>query len=199
MHMAGDTRQKILEAADRLIQMKGLARVTTRDIARETGLSEGALYRHFAHKEDILFAAVSRHLPALFEVFRAHPAGNGAIGENLAALTMAIVQYYDRLFPVSIAHLADKELLMRFREAIQRINGGPQNIFTLVAAYIEEEQELGRIGRRLPALSIATLLLGPCQQRVFMTHLLGHDPFDKTDQQFAQDLVQALEVSILPT
>lgn len=196
--MTGETRQKILEAADRLIQMKGLARVTTRDIARETGLSEGALYRHFAHKEEILFAAVGRHLPALFDVFQAHPAGIGAIGENLTAMIVAIVQYYDRVFPASVAYLADKELLMRFREAIQRVNGGPQNIFTLVAAYLEEEQELGRIERRLPALNIATLLLGPCHQRVVMSHLLGRDPFDKTDQQFAQDLVQSLEVSILP-
>ena len=196
--MTGETRQRILEAADRLIQMKGLARVTTRDIARETGLSEGALYRHFAHKEDILFAAVSRHLPALFDVFQAHPTGTGTISENLAALTVAVVQYYARLFPVSIAYLADNALLTRYREAMQRINGGPQNIFTLVAAYIEEEQNLGRIGRRLSALRIATLLLGPCHQRVFMTHMLGHDPFDTTDQQFADELVQALTVSILP-
>ncbi|MGZ3678832.1 MAG: helix-turn-helix domain-containing protein, partial [Ktedonobacterales bacterium] len=54
--VAGETRQKILEVTERLIQMRGLGRVTTREIARETGLSEGALYRHFEHKEEIFMA-----------------------------------------------------------------------------------------------------------------------------------------------
>jgi len=197
--VAGETRQRILEATERLIELKGVARVTTRDIARETGLSEGSLYRHFDHKEDILFAVVSRRLPALFDAIQTHPAGASTLSENLTAVAAAVVRYYDRLFPISVTYLADKGLLMRYRETAQRINGGPQNIFTLVATYIEEEQTLGRIGRQITALNIATLLLGACHQRVFMIHLLGHDPFDKTDQQFAEELVQGLITSILPT
>lgn len=196
--MAGETRQRILEAAEKLIQMKGLARVTTRDIARETRLSEGALYRHFDRKEEILFAVVSKYLPGLLDVVQSHPAGTSTVRENLTAIAVAAVRYYGQLFPFSASCLADTALLARYREAIQRFNGGPQTIFTLIAAYVEEEQQLGRIGGQIPALSIATLLLGPCLQRVFMVHLLGRDPFDKTDQQFAEELVQALTAGILP-
>src|SRR6058998_538193 len=75
VEMAGETRQKIMEAVERLVQLKGLIRVTTKDIARETGLSEGALYRHFNHKEEIFFALMARHLPAFHEAFQAHQAG----------------------------------------------------------------------------------------------------------------------------
>ncbi|HEX6540492.1 MAG TPA: TetR/AcrR family transcriptional regulator [Ktedonobacterales bacterium] len=196
--MAGETHQRILEATEKLIQMNGLARVTTRDIARETGLSEGALYRHFDHKEEILFAVVSKYLPALLDVFQAHPAGTSTIRANVTALTLAVLRYYGHLFPITASCLADTSLLTRYREAIHQHNGGPQTIFTLVAAYIEEEQQLGRIGQRIPALSIATLLLGPCLQRVFMTHMLGQNPFDQTDEQFADELVQALMVSTMP-
>ena len=67
--MAGETRQKILDAAEKLLLLKGMARVTTKEIARETGLSEGALYRHFDHKEEIFFALMARHLPVLCVVF----------------------------------------------------------------------------------------------------------------------------------
>src|SRR5437773_12213967 len=87
--MPGETRQKILEATARLIQMKGLGRVTTKEIARETGLSEGALYRHFDHKEEIFFALMARHLPAFHEAFQAHQAGTGTPSENLAAIAQA--------------------------------------------------------------------------------------------------------------
>lgn len=192
--MAGETRRRILEATEKLIQMKGLARVTTRDIARETGLSEGALYRHFEHKEEIIFAVVSKHLPALLDFFQTHPAGTNTVRENLTALVGAVVRYYGQLLPITASCLADTELLARYRAAIQPFQGGPQSIFTLVAAYIDEEQQRGRIGRHIPAHSVATLLLGPCLQRVFMVHLLGHDPFNKTDQQFAEELVQALAI-----
>ena len=77
--MAGETRQKILDAAEKLILIKGLGRVTTKEIARETGLSEGALYRHFEHKEEVLFAVLTKHLPTFLETFQTHVAGTGSV------------------------------------------------------------------------------------------------------------------------
>jgi len=197
--MAGETRHKILEAAEKLILLKGLARVTTREIALETGLSEGALYRHFDHKEEIFFAVIRKHLPALFDAFQAHQAGTKTIRENLVAIAVAVMHYYAQLIPMSASFFADTELLARYREAMKSVSGGPQHVFTRVAAYIEEEQHLRRIGESVSALSFATLLLGPCFQRVFIMQLLGYDPFNRTDQQFAEELVQGLTATILPS
>jgi AcrR family transcriptional regulator len=197
--MPGETRQKILDAAEKLILLKGLARVTTKEIARETGLSEGALYRHFDHKEEIFFALLAEHQPALHDTFQAHQPGTGTLNENLAAIAQATIRYYEQLIPMGASFLADTELLTQFRETILPLNMGPQNVFERVEAYIEEEQQLGRIGQHVPALSIATLLLGPCFQWVFIRQFLGYDPFNKTDQQFAEDLVQGLTASILPS
>jgi AcrR family transcriptional regulator len=197
--MPGKTRQKILDAAEKLILLKGLARVTTKEIARETGLSEGALYRHFDHKEEIFFALLAEHLPALHDTFQAHQPGTGTLNENLAAIAQATIRYYEQLIPMGVSFLADTELLTQFREIIKPLNMGPQNVFERVVAYIEEEQQLGRIGQHVPALSIAILLLGPCFQWVFNRQFLGYDPFNKTDQQFAEDLVQGLTANILPS
>jgi AcrR family transcriptional regulator len=197
--MAGETRQKILDAAEKLILLKGLARVTTKDIAREVGLSEGALYRQFDHKEEIFFALIVKHLPAFLDAFQTHQAGTGTINENLAAIAQATVRYYEQLIPMGASFLADAELLAQFRGTIQSLKVGPQNVFEQVAAYIEEEQQLGRITDHIPALSIAILLLGPCFQWVFLRQFLGYDPFNKTEQQFAEDLVQGLTSSILPS
>src|SRR5437667_12442057 len=69
-NMAGETRQKILDAAEKLLLLKGLARVTTKEIARESGLSDGALDRHFDHKQQLFFALMARHLPAFHEPFQ---------------------------------------------------------------------------------------------------------------------------------
>ena len=90
--------------------------------------------------------------------------------------------------------LADTKLLTQFRATIQPLGIGPHNVFEHVAAYVEEEQKLGRIGQHISALTLATLLLGPCFQWVFNRQFLGTNPFNKTEQQFAEELVQGLVV-----
>jgi AcrR family transcriptional regulator len=197
--MPEETRQKILEATARLLQMKGLARVTTKKIARETGLSEGALYRHFEHKEEVLFAVVTKHLPTFLEIFQTHVAGTGSVSENLDAIALAAIQYYGQLIPLSASFFADTELLAHYQAALCQINGGPQRFFEVVAASIAEEQALGRIEKHVPALNIAILLLGLCFQWVFNRQFLGSDPFHKTEQQFAEELVQGLLAGLLPS
>jgi len=67
--MAEETQQKILDAVEKLILLKGLSHVTTKEIAHETGLSEGVLYRHFKHKDEIFFAIMCKHLPTLLDAF----------------------------------------------------------------------------------------------------------------------------------
>ena len=49
-------REEILAAAMRLFARQGYARTTTKAIAREAGISEGTIYKHFASKQEILFA-----------------------------------------------------------------------------------------------------------------------------------------------
>src|SRR5258708_28878771 len=103
--MAGETRQKIVEATERLIKMKGLARVTTKEIAREVGLSEGALYRHFEHKEEAVFAIITQHLPTFLTAFETHLPGTAYIGCNLTAIRLAGMDYFGDLIPLSASFL----------------------------------------------------------------------------------------------
>ena len=49
------TRQKeIIDAAIHLIARKGIQEVTMKNLSREVGITEPALYRHFSSKHDIL-------------------------------------------------------------------------------------------------------------------------------------------------
>src|SRR5258708_12820836 len=158
-NMAGETRQKILNGAEKLLLLKGLARVTTKEIARETGLSEGALYRHFDHKEEIFFALLAKNQPALHDTFQAHQPGTGTLNENLAAIAQATIRYYEQLIPIGASFLADKELLTQFRETILPLNMGPQNVFQRVDAYIKHAHQLLPIRHTYPAFPIPTFLL----------------------------------------
>lgn len=60
-HRFTDTRDRIEQAAVQLFVAKGVTETTIRDIARAVGLSEGALYRHFESKDDLVWKAFERH------------------------------------------------------------------------------------------------------------------------------------------
>lgn len=49
-----NTRERILEASLTLFAKKGYRATTVRDIAREIGITQGALYNHFKNKDAIL-------------------------------------------------------------------------------------------------------------------------------------------------
>src|SRR5215217_7783067 len=60
-HRFTDTRDRIQQAAIRLFVEKGVAETSIRDIARAVDVSDGALYRHFVSKDELVFAAFERH------------------------------------------------------------------------------------------------------------------------------------------
>ena len=60
-HRFTDTRDRIETAAVQLFVEKGVADTTVRDIAGALEMSEGALYRHFPSKEQLVWQVFERH------------------------------------------------------------------------------------------------------------------------------------------
>ncbi|PZU87794.1 MAG: TetR family transcriptional regulator [Chelatococcus sp.] len=59
---AHETRQHIVEIADRLFYERGYEATSFADIARDAGLSRGNFYYHFKTKDEILGAVIQRRL-----------------------------------------------------------------------------------------------------------------------------------------
>jgi AcrR family transcriptional regulator len=53
-------REQIVEAATRVFAQKGFRRATTREVAREAGISEGTIYNYFENKDALLMAILQR-------------------------------------------------------------------------------------------------------------------------------------------
>ncbi|SHK45911.1 TetR/AcrR family transcriptional regulator [Thermocrinis minervae] len=49
-----NTKERILESALKLFSEKGIRETTLKDIARDVGITEGAIYRHFSSKDEIV-------------------------------------------------------------------------------------------------------------------------------------------------
>src|SRR5690349_3980021 len=59
-HRFTDTRDRIENAAIRLFVEKGVAETSVRDIARAVDISDGALYRHFVSKDELVWKVFER-------------------------------------------------------------------------------------------------------------------------------------------
>lgn len=88
-----ETVRKILDTAERLFIEKGYERASLQEIIDETGLSKGAIYHHFASKEDIFYSVcdrIGRRNGEVLSQVRDDPALNGL--EKLRAMFKASLQ-----------------------------------------------------------------------------------------------------------
>ncbi|WP_367718484.1 helix-turn-helix domain-containing protein [Nitratireductor sp. GISD-1A_MAKvit] len=67
-----ETRDKLIEAARRLFVEKSYAETGTPDIAREAGVTRGALYHHFTDKQALFAAVVEREAGSVAEEIERH-------------------------------------------------------------------------------------------------------------------------------
>ena len=61
------TREQILEAAGRLIHLRGFHKTSVDDILRESGVGKGNLYYYFKSKDELGYAALDRTLERIRE------------------------------------------------------------------------------------------------------------------------------------
>jgi len=62
-----NTKEKILESALKLFLEKGIRETTIKDIAKDMGITEGAIYRHFVSKDQIVRTLFSTYAERLYE------------------------------------------------------------------------------------------------------------------------------------
>ncbi|MCS6892321.1 MAG: TetR/AcrR family transcriptional regulator [Rhodovarius sp.] len=86
---AADTRNRVLDAAERIVHARGVAALTLDAAAREAGVSKGGLLYHFATKEALLAALMQRlaaFIRADFEATRERvPPGPGRTARAVLA------------------------------------------------------------------------------------------------------------------
>ena len=183
---ASRTRARMVEAAERVMRDKGLAHATTKEIAREAGYSEGAIYKHFESKEELFLAVLTERLPPFVDVLGELPrrAGRGTVGGVLEEVAGAALAFYGESFPMSVSVFSEPGLLARHREEVERRGAGPEKANEALAAYLEAERNLGRVRGGADTEAAAAMLLGACFQRAFFGSYFGEGAAPARDEGF---------------
>ncbi|MET9432981.1 TetR/AcrR family transcriptional regulator [Streptomyces sp. NPDC006551] len=192
------TRERILDAAHELWTTVGLARTTTKEIARGAGCSEAALYKYFAGKEELFVAVLSERLPKLaplLDRLTADP-GERTVEENLTEIARRAALFYAESFPIAASLYAETRLKARHDAAMRRLDAGPHRPLESLDGYLRAEQTAGRVQPGADTFAAASLLLGACAQRAFAYDAkVGKEPPQDLDT-FATSLARTLLAGI---
>lgn len=189
-------RDQIVTATRKLIEDRGVAHITSKQIAKAARCAEGTIFRYFARKEDLLLAAVLANFPSLRESLMSLTGGTPR--QRLERLGLNVIRFFEQITPAAVAVASDAELRRRHREIVREHNGGPQRLYAAVTHFIESEQAAGALRADLPAVHIASILLGPCFFRVFTRLSLGRSVIELSDEEFVAGVVEALWEGIRP-
>lgn len=190
------TRDRILDAAAERMRTIGLARATTKEIARAAGCSEAALYKHFTSKEELFVQVLKERLPRLnplLDELNSGTAGERTVEENLADIVRQAVLFYEQSVPIAASLYAEPRLKDRHYRAMADMGMGPHVPVTALTDYLRTERAAGRIRAGADPEAAANLLLGACSQRAFLadfTRTTGQEP--PPVDEFAATLVRTV-------
>jgi len=168
-------REHLIDSAEKLLAERQVSAITTRDIARTAGVSDGVLYNYFADKHELLVAALVRRYAAVVAGFdRDLPSpGTATVEENLAIFGLAALEVVAQTLPTAAGLLSEPALLHRFIDEIHRQPFGPQRMRQPIVDYLAGEQQLGRLAPEIDVEAVVTLIMGPAFMLGFGEHIGG--------------------------
>ncbi|MER6915497.1 helix-turn-helix domain-containing protein [Streptomyces sp. NPDC000594] len=198
--MRKPARARILDAAHELMLGIGLARTTTKEIARAAECSEAALYKSFTSKEELFIAVLDERLPRLGPLLgelTARP-GEGDLEENLTEVARRAARFYAQTFPIAASLYADPGLKARHETALRALGTGPHKPIQWLDGYLRAEREAGRVAAGADTYAAASLLLGACAHRAFAyDESEGGTPAPPLDA-FAEGIARTLLAGLRP-
>ena len=152
------TLNRIHAEALRLFVAQGIDGTSIADIARAAGVAQGALYRHYAGKDELVFSLFRDHYIAMAEKLEALQRASAGIRAKLAAMIAEFVRFHDAdptlfrfLLVVQHAQLA----------RLQPDSRSPVNVLRNVIAAAIRSGELPKQDAELATAFVLGVLLQP--------------------------------------
>ena len=172
------TRDVLIAAATEVFARRGYEGASLEEIAETAGFTRGAIYKNFAGKEELFFAVSERFNEHVIEAFRAI-APTSATGSDwdisrLADMWGASVADADNFLAIGMEFqlFALRNPKVRKQAKVHR----RKNV-ALVAAFIEEVAVRAGMQLRLPAQTLAEVILAAADGLAYSARVDGEDLF----------------------
>ncbi|MEW6446905.1 MAG: TetR/AcrR family transcriptional regulator [Bacillota bacterium] len=181
-------RRQILEAAGRVFARKGYERSTTAEIAREAGVAEGTIFRHFETKKALLVnliaSVIMESLNALLKRME-----NKTLEEVLREILhnrLELIRENAPLFKLFFAEsLFQEDLRDKFvEEVVLRATATAE-------AFFRQQQEQGNLRELNPQIAVRCLM-GMLGIFVVWSEFLGGDKYIRFEDEEVLDTIIAI-------
>ena len=171
--LTSEERQgEIIRVAVELAADKGVDSVTTQDMADAMNLTQGAIFRHFATKDDIWFAVIVWVRERLMKVL-----------DKAAAEATDPLNAIERMFFAHIAFISKHPAIPRllFSELLHKKNGKLRQLIegiisgyeAKIAGLLEVAKTTSLVPENLDSQSAAVLYIGMIQGLVMQSSIFG--------------------------
>lgn len=136
---SSETRDRILDAAARLLEEQGPDGASLKDIARAASVSRQAIYLHFENRTGLLVALVQRFdeaegLPAAVASVMASPTGVAALERAIEVLAEFAPRLHRLASVLDSSRLSDPAMAAAFEDRMESRRRAFRGIFERVAA-----------------------------------------------------------------
>lgn len=173
LKQATEVRQAgLVEAALQLAAQRSPADITTGDLAQAVGISQGAVFRHFASKEAIWLAVMDRASDTLMSRLQTAAGTAPTPQAALQAVFMAHVDFVvahpgvPRLLFQELQHAQDTALKARVRSLMQKYR-------SLLMGVLQQAQDQRWLAPGTDLQAAAVLFIGSVQGLVMQSLLSG--------------------------
>ncbi|MDB1088050.1 TetR/AcrR family transcriptional regulator [Streptomyces sp. ACA25] len=171
-----DIRQRLFEAAERLLVREGAAGLTNRAIAEEAGCSKGVLYNHFADLDDFAAQLVLNLFAEAAESVRELPGrvGRDTVAGNVGAVALVLLR--PQAPAVAALALTRATVSSRVRQAMADGAPGLPTVEAALATYLEAEKERGRVPEVADSQALALAVTGTAHHLIMTAWDGAPDP-----------------------
>src|ERR1700733_5102350 len=182
-------REAILEAALTLLRERGIARVTSREVAALAGVSEASVFYHYKDRARLLQAVFEQGLQPLSELAKRGMLSGADLHDVLTRLGTTLERFLDQALPVMAAAQSDATLRDVLAAYITEQDLGPHRGVRALGDYLAAEQAAGRARAGVDPYAVAMMFVGACYTRASQRQMPGRGP----ELPALEDIVRATE------
>jgi len=173
---AGDKRERILDAAERIFARHGFYAARVSEIAKEAGVADGTIYLYFKSKDDLLISLFERRMTQVNRELRAAIAA-GTPMEQLHAF----IRTYLRMLSNEPAAAEVVTIELRQSSKFMKEYDNPQfaDFLRMLGAIIADGQERGELDDAIPSHIAARMIFGILDE-LALAWVLGKQPLKST-------------------
>ncbi len=171
--MKTERQQEIIDVALMLINEKGIQGLTMKNLSREIGISEPAIYRHFENKIQILLAILDLFRESTREIFEKELHSGISATEKIEHL---FTRHFERFAnnPSLVSVIFSEELFRGEPLLMQKIAEVIDKNASILTQIIQQGQQNGEIRDDISADHLAVTVMGSLRLFVKIWQFSGY-------------------------